>query len=1414
MKIASNIITRMKTTFNRDITDPRQREMILGDTLKQFAKKMDMAQDNDAYSLLDQLAMEYESIKIDPMEIYYKAFELYQNEKRLLQTIVGFLRSRDAKDKKAIHYYQKLSNAEPENFQMLALLVECYKENNESVPLMMTYERIIKKFRELEESRRWGAHLDGDWAFIQSQYQNSLLCLGDIYAEMGKSDEDALSVYREIIRADEPNATAIKILAKAYMDKERTDQEAMEVYEYFLAYEPYDRNARLLLARGFIDTQRLDEGISILKSLSQEFPEDAEINDFLIQQLMAHNLINEDTAVFFVAYLQRHPENKQIVSLLANHFAEVGSLSSQAIALYEKYVVTPGLHPSEKARYYELLGRYHVNNQTWAKVIEIYEILRGINPLSKSFIIPLASGYCEYGRTDEEALKVYKEAIHLGSRNEKIHNLICQYFYNLKKQTPASVKIFKDSLNVLPKNRFARLGLCRYYLYANEYENGLNEALKHLRFYSEEETAMGYAADCLSQMDDKRIKRYLTELDDGLRRLLLEKTFEKKPNVKTVALELSEIYQKEKRMDDFASKVYLSALPYDKFNTDLLTLLSNYYRVRGDEESAFRYDIEIFRICRCDCGVFASKGKKLPIQKNCTGACMRIAHHILSTNKVIADGREILRCAWRLGDKSHKLVRRLADYYFDEDSYSDEAVEIYQALAAMEPNNQEARRRILRAKMFKGDTKSAFLYCEEQLKLNPEDNEALDFLIQCLKTTTETEDRITNFIEKMQRKRQDDPRLCYALALIYSHQQNYNLATLGVFINALQMNPDDLQILGGVARCYEFAGNYERAAETYEKILQTITDKTTIIKNLAHSYMHLRRIDKDNVALIQKAIASDPRDKDLHFFLADYLFKIGETQQGGVVLDRFIQNQPAALDNVINHLFELQDSEIWKPELHIKLGYYLIEDDRIEEALDEFSQLSTSYTRYCGDLAEGYNRILQQQPRHVRTLVERGVLLKILGDFEEAVEDLEKARNIDPQNPNVLFELAECYEAYIAMFRDPPLPMLYKTANLYFELEEYDKAIKAYQQILNKDKESREAVLTIGKCFFKKGELGLAYQYFLRLDMSDEVKELLYQLGEQFYASGDPQKTIEVFNQILAADIAFKDVYQQVNALRAEVRKKFGMGRLRDDIMQQLSQRAQERFELMEEVGRGTMGVVFRAYDRELDEVVALKILSEKFSEDEDAQSRFRLEVKSTRRLSHQNIVRIHDIGEEAGRKYISMEYVDGGDLKKLIASQKRLQPSEAIEYGIQIASALSAAHALGILHRDIKPANILLTADKVCKLTDFGIATFLEEAGDISSDIIIGTPLYMSPEQNEGKQVSPASDIYSLGVVLYEMFMGAPPFRTGNIAYHHIFTTPPPMRGTDPKIEQVIMKCLEKKPSARYDSMESLLSELKTLAK
>ena len=1418
MKIKSNIITRFKSRFKRDISDPRQRDLIVEDTLRQFEKKMETAGEKgsasqeEAFALLDHLAFEYESKKLDSLDIYKKAYEKFPQENGLLRAIVGLLRARDAKNKLAIHYYQKLSEYEPENFQILALLVDCYRDNIEQIPLMLTYERIVKKYREMDDSQRWGVEPGPNWDFIKSQYQSALHKLGEIYAEMGRNDEEALSIYREIIHAEEPNVNAIKILAQSLVEKGHMDKEAMEVYELYLAFEPFDRNVRFLLTKAFLSSERAEEGLTILKNICRENPDDAEALDFLIQYQIEQNIMNEESAPFFLTYLERHPEDKKILTVVAAHFAGQGSLSEQAIALYKRYITLPALHPSEKVVFYELLGRYYQNIQSWSSVIEVYGKIRQINPHSKEVIIPLATAFSEYDRTDEEALKIYKEAIDLGSRNERIHNLLCRYFFETKKHGPDSLKIFKDSLSIHPKNRYARLGICQHYLFICEYENSLAEALKHLRFYPDDEQAISCAANCLSQMDAKRMEKYLDEMDEKTRLQILEEAFVKNPGAKSVALTLSEIYQKAFRRDDLAIRVYLAAFPHDRRNTALLTTLSNHYWRLGNEESAIRYDMEIFHLCRNNCPVSNSTMKNAIIPKDCPGVCIRIARHILSTSKTMPETQEILRCAWRAGDKSPKLIRRLAARFIEEDPRSTEALDIYQALIAVDPDADEARRRILRYQMDMGDPKPALLHCEERLKANPDDKDTLDFLILCLKNATITDERITNFVEKLLRKKQEDERLSLALAFLYSHQENFGIATLSVFLNALRLCPDDIQILVGIARCYENSGNLARAAETYERILESLPDDVTIISRLAHTYMKMGVKNERTLAIIAQGVESDPFDRDLHFYLADHHLATGDNLRSIAILEKFSKNNPAAIDEVISHLENLRQTPMWSPELNIKIGFLYIEKDSPDNALDEFSRLSQNYTRYCGDLIEGYNRILQKHPRHVRALVERGVLFKILGDFEESVADLENARNIDAENPNILYELAECYEAYSSLMREPPLEMLYKLGRLYLDLEEYDKAIKAYQQILNREKESREAILSIGKAFFCKGELDLACQYYRRLETTDEVKNLLYALGNRYYAAGDPEKALDIFNYILSVDIVYRDVNNLVNTLREEMKRETAIvGRHHEEIMQQLSQRARQRFDLIEEVGRGTMGVVFKAYDKELDEVVALKILSERFSEDEKAHERFRLEVKSARRISHPNIVRIYDIGEESGRKYISMEYVDGGDLKQLLSVQKRLQPKLVIEFTLQIASALTAAHALNIIHRDIKPANILLTSEKVCKLTDFGIATFFEKSRDLSSDIIVGTPLYMSPEQNEGKALTPSSDIYSLGVVMYEMLNGTPPFRTGNIPYHHIFTAPPEMKDVDRELTVIVMKCLEKKPSTRFERMVDLIAALES---
>ena len=248
------------------------------------------------------------------------------------------------------------------------------------------------------------------------------------------------------------------------------------------------------------------------------------------------------------------------------------------------------------------------------------------------------------------------------------------------------------------------------------------------------------------------------------------------------------------------------------------------------------------------------------------------------------------------------------------------------------------------------------------------------------------------------------------------------------------------------------------------------------------------------------------------------------------------------------------------------------------------------------------------------------------------------------------------------------------------------------------------------------------------------------------------------------------------------------------------------------------MGEVYLTYDRELDELVVLKILGKHFIDDPDAQARFRNEAKAARKLSHPNIVRIHDIGEEGGLKHISMEYVPGGDLRTFLSRENRiLTLEETISIVRQIARALVHAHGEGVLHRDIKPANILLGAKGKVKLSDFGIAAiahpemaregFVESA---SQGTVFGTPIYMSPEHFAGDPLSIASDIYSLGILFYELITGLPPFVRGSVSYHHQYTRPSPLPPAVPGvISKVIFRCVEKRPEHRYRSAGEFLQEL-----
>lgn len=258
------------------------------------------------------------------------------------------------------------------------------------------------------------------------------------------------------------------------------------------------------------------------------------------------------------------------------------------------------------------------------------------------------------------------------------------------------------------------------------------------------------------------------------------------------------------------------------------------------------------------------------------------------------------------------------------------------------------------------------------------------------------------------------------------------------------------------------------------------------------------------------------------------------------------------------------------------------------------------------------------------------------------------------------------------------------------------------------------------------------------------------------------------------------------------------------------------RYKITAKLGKGGMGMVYRAWDNELNEEVAIKILKPEFSGSDDIVARFKQEIKLARSLVHKNITQIYDLGEEEGIKFISMKYIEGRDLKDIIAEQGALTQDEGVRIVKQICSALAEAHGKNIVHRDLKPQNIMIDKNGNSYIMDFGIARSTKVAGLTQTGSVIGTPHYMSPEQAKGQKVDDRSDIYSLGIIMYEMFTGNLPFDAESsiqIALKQIkekAKDPSKIKPDIPEyLEKIILRCMEKNRDLRYQTVEEIIKDL-----
>jgi serine/threonine protein kinase len=263
------------------------------------------------------------------------------------------------------------------------------------------------------------------------------------------------------------------------------------------------------------------------------------------------------------------------------------------------------------------------------------------------------------------------------------------------------------------------------------------------------------------------------------------------------------------------------------------------------------------------------------------------------------------------------------------------------------------------------------------------------------------------------------------------------------------------------------------------------------------------------------------------------------------------------------------------------------------------------------------------------------------------------------------------------------------------------------------------------------------------------------------------------------------------------------------------------RYQIIEQIGAGGMGKVFKALDKELNILMVLKIINPELSNSPDVVERFKRELLLAREIIHENVIRIYDLGEINGIRYISMNYVEGQNLLELIGMAGMLSVEKVLEIISKVCQALVTAHSKGIIHRDLKPQNVMIGKKGMVTVLDFGIARSLDQTGTTKTGMVIGTPECMSPEQIQGEEIDVSTDIYALGVMMFQMVTGRLPFladSASTLLLKHLHETPPPPSSLNPTVpralDRIILKCLEKKPGKRYVSAEKLLKSINRLLK
>ncbi|MEE9180744.1 MAG: protein kinase [Vicinamibacteria bacterium] len=653
-----------------------------------------------------------------------------------------------------------------------------------------------------------------------------------------------------------------------------------------------------------------------------------------------------------------------------------------------------------------------------------------------------------------------------------------------------------------------------------------------------------------------------------------------------------------------------------------------------------------------------------------------------------------------------------------------------------------------------------------------------------------------------------------AAGIFQGQGQNYEAARLLLKAGALTESASAFERIGHFEKAAEVcsqAGDNKRAAENYRNHLEDRfgslagTRSPTDHAEFVH-YCRLAGLAFERAGLLEQA--AEILERGEHWEQAGALYaklgryvKAADLYQRAGAVDRAADVYAQAGDRV--RAAQMRGESLYKQDqkneaaVEFLLGGDPLRAAEVYEEAGNYLDAARCYEH------SGAHRQAAEAYQRIGELVRAAEMFGRCQDYEQSAALYEKAGDMG-QAARMFGEAGHYYRAAVAA----------KKAGMV------DQAIAHLQKVRPDSSEYSASLVELAEHLLERGLPGVAVQK-LRKALGNQPlhsanMDAYYAMAEASQEMGDIDEACEIFRSIVAEDYDYRDAVGRLQ----ELEKKVSTGRKAapESVETVLDTEigGGDRYEFVEKLGAGGMGIVYRAHDRLLDRVVAYKMLMEQFMEVEEIRERFLREARSAAKLSHPNIVAIHDLGIDRGRLYIIMEFVEGASYYRILEREDQLPINAVLHFMIGVSRALAHAHGNGVIHRDIKPSNVMLTRKRVVKIADFGLAKILQESKNEGSQRASGTPLYMSPEQILGKPVDYRTDIYAFGGSVFHLLAGEPPFVEGEILYHHVHTKPRRLKSlrpdVPPALESIVMRCLKKDPKERFQTPEQILKALRAV--